>query len=96
MTSLQSNLNQAVDFHQAGDLDHAEDIYRQVLNVEPENSNALNLLGVLCSQRERFDESIGLLKKAVQAGERFYSAHYNYANLLNKHFKTMMEPNSII
>ena len=75
MTSLQSNLSQAVDYHQAGDLDHAEDIYRQVLKDEPENPNALNLLGVLCSQREQFDESIDLLMKAVQTGDRFYSAH---------------------
>ena len=83
MTSLQSNLSQAVDYHQAGDLDHAEDIYRQVLKDEPENPNALNLLGVLCSQREQFDESIDLLMKAVQTGDRFYSAHYNYAKALH-------------
>ena len=83
MTSLQGNLNQAVGFHQAGDLDHAEDIYRRVLQDEPENPNALNLLGVLYSQRERYDESIKLLKKAVRAGKRFYSAHYNYAKALH-------------
>src|SRR5262245_31823061 len=43
----------AVQHHQAGRLDEAERIYRQILSVAPENAGALHLLGVVASQSGR-------------------------------------------
>jgi len=51
--------------HQAGDLDRAEEIYRQLLARNPADSDALNLMGVVLSQRGRHEEGIELLRKAV-------------------------------
>lgn len=35
----------AVDFHQNGEFDKAEMLYRQILETVPENPEVLNLLG---------------------------------------------------
>ena len=46
----------------------AETAFRRVLSRDPENAAALNYLGYMLAERgERLDESVGLLKKALQA-----------------------------
>ena len=47
---LQDALRFAVEHHNAGRLDQAEDIYREILEIEPENPSALHLLGVIAHQ----------------------------------------------
>jgi Tfp pilus assembly protein PilF len=42
-------LQLALQHHQANHLQEAEQIYRQVLEVEPNNSDALHLLGAYAS-----------------------------------------------
>lgn len=37
----------AVDFHQNGEFDKAEMLYRQILETVPENPEVLNLLGLI-------------------------------------------------
>jgi tetratricopeptide (TPR) repeat protein len=45
----------------------AETVFKQVIARDPENSAALNYLGYMLAERgERLDESVGLLKKALQ------------------------------
>jgi tetratricopeptide (TPR) repeat protein len=45
----------------------AEAVFKQVLARDPENAAALNYLGYMLAERgERLDESVGLLKKALQ------------------------------
>ena len=45
----------------------AEAAFRQVIAKEPENAAALNYLGYMLADRgERLDESVGLLKRALQ------------------------------
>ncbi|MGD0140672.1 MAG: tetratricopeptide repeat protein [Tepidisphaeraceae bacterium] len=61
----QEALQSAMKLHQAGDLDRAEAIYRQLLARNPADSDALNLMGVVLSQRGRHEEGIELLRKAV-------------------------------
>jgi tetratricopeptide (TPR) repeat protein len=46
----------------------AESAFRQVLSRDPDNAIALNYLGYMLAERgERLDESVGYLKKALQA-----------------------------
>lgn len=75
-------LRQAVADHQAGELDAAEPIYRQVLSADPDEINALNFLGVLLHQRERTEEGVGLLRRAVELLPENTTAQVNLANLL--------------
>lgn len=58
-------MNFGVKQHQSGDLKQAEIVYRAILGAQPNNTDALHLLGVLCAQQSRFDESIGLIRQAI-------------------------------
>jgi len=48
--TIQQSLDLAVQHHNAGDLPKAEGIYRQILQSEPNQPVALNLLGVIARQ----------------------------------------------
>ena len=51
--TTQELLQQAMPLHQAGRLDEAEPLYRQVLATEPGNYPALHLMGLLRLQQGR-------------------------------------------
>lgn len=46
-------LQQAVSLHQLGELDDADEIYRELLSVDPDNFHALHFSG--CIQRQKKD-----------------------------------------
>jgi predicted O-linked N-acetylglucosamine transferase (SPINDLY family) len=73
---IQEQLVAALAHHQAGRLGEAERIYREVLAREPNNSDALNLLGVLAAQVGRTSESVDLIRRAVDA-QPFPEGWYN-------------------
>jgi Flp pilus assembly protein TadD len=56
---------QAVDHHQAGHLEAAERIYRQLLRDEPRHVFALHALGLLCHQSGRSDAAVDLISQAI-------------------------------
>lgn len=58
MATIQEALQAALQRHQAGQLAEAEMIYRQILEVDPQNAVTLNLLGALCLQQKRLPEAI--------------------------------------
>ena len=47
--TLEQGLNAAINLQQAGRLDDAEKVYRQILGQHPDCADALHLLGVLCA-----------------------------------------------
>jgi tetratricopeptide (TPR) repeat protein len=59
----------------AGDLERAERLYRQALDIEPDNVRALNLLGALFARAGRFDEAVATLTRAVTIGSEFAATH---------------------
>ncbi|HEY9843028.1 MAG TPA: tetratricopeptide repeat protein [Candidatus Obscuribacterales bacterium] len=61
----QERLKQAVRLHQAGRLAEADAICRQVLQMDPACTDALNLAGVLASQQGDFAAAIARLGKAI-------------------------------
>jgi len=60
----------ALDHHHAGRLPEAEGIYRQVLQADPDNAEAMQLLGVIAHQVGRNDLAVELFDKvlAIQPG----------------------------
>ncbi len=56
----------AVRLHEQGKLDEAEAVYRQLLEINPEHTDLLHLLGMIAMQRKSFDSAIDLLYKAVR------------------------------
>jgi len=62
-------LETALVHHQAGRFAEAEQRYRQLLTVEPDNPDALHLLGLLRHQVGRHVEAIELIERAVRHTE---------------------------
>ncbi len=58
MPSVHETLALAVQHHQAGRLQQAEDLYRQILQAEPQNVEALHLLGLTEHQMGRHQSAI--------------------------------------
>lgn len=73
-------LNQAVDAHQAGRLDEAQSLYDAVLTHEPDNANALNLLGVMAAVRGAHTQAIGYFDRAIAGRASFADAYFNRGN----------------
>jgi protein O-GlcNAc transferase len=71
----------AVKHHQAGDLRQAEQIYRQILERDPNDVNALNLLGVLCSQQGQHELGVGFISEAIRRKPEFAGAYNNLGNV---------------
>jgi protein O-mannosyl-transferase len=69
---------------QIKDLVCAEKYYRQVLAIEPEYDFALNNLGALMIDLERYQEAQVLLKKAIQANPTNAEAYSNLIMLAKK------------
>jgi predicted O-linked N-acetylglucosamine transferase (SPINDLY family) len=58
-------LLQALAAHRAGRLADAEPLYRAALVAQPDDADALHLLGVLVDQRGAADEAVALIGRAV-------------------------------
>jgi predicted O-linked N-acetylglucosamine transferase (SPINDLY family) len=65
MATIPETLAIAVRHHQAGRLQAAEQIYRQVLEAEPNHADALHLLGVLAHQNGRHALAIETIQRAI-------------------------------
>jgi len=63
--NIEQAMQLAISHHQAGRLPQAEQLYRQVLGVQPNNPDALHLLGVLAGQAGRHDIAAELIQKAI-------------------------------
>ena len=77
LTDAQGRLNEAMKLHNDKQLDEAEAIYRELLEVLPRSALVHNLLGVLEGQRKNHKESIRLLKMAIEINERIPDFHDN-------------------
>jgi protein O-GlcNAc transferase len=58
-------LQEALDLHQAGQLDAAEQAYRAHLQTTPDDADALHLLGVLHQQRGDAPAALDLIRQAI-------------------------------
>jgi predicted O-linked N-acetylglucosamine transferase (SPINDLY family) len=68
--------------HQNGNLKAAERIYRQVLVTDPNDPDALHLLGILLRRKGDPAQGIALIRRALSHRPDFAEAHYNLGNAL--------------
>lgn len=80
-TDYRAILKQAMQFHQAGDLDTAERLYREVLELRAAQPDAMHYLGVLCHQRGRSDEGVRLIEASLKITPKHPDAHNNLGNI---------------
>jgi tetratricopeptide (TPR) repeat protein len=77
-----AELRSAVGAHHRGQLSEAETAYRAILLSEPEDFDALHLLGVVLFQRGELAESEAMLRRAIATDPNVASAHSNLGNTL--------------
>ena len=82
MATVSESLVLAIQAHQSGRLQAAEQIYRQILQVEPNHADAIHLLGVVASQTGRPDEAAACCRRALQLKPDYVEAHNNLGNAL--------------
>lgn len=78
----QDALRLAIQHHQAGRIDEAEGIYRQLVAVVPEMADAWHLLGVARLQRGDAPQAIELINQAIQRAPGMADYHANLSEAL--------------
>lgn len=73
---------EALQHHQAGRRNDAEDLYRKILEINPHHADALHLLGVIAHQARRYDEAVELIGKAIAIHPKGASYYLNLGNAL--------------
>lgn len=84
MTHLDAaqSIQAALQHHRAGGFAEAEKLYRQVLAAQPEQTDALHLLGVLLGQTGRTQAGIELLGRACDLCPDYAAMFLSLGNLL--------------
>jgi tetratricopeptide (TPR) repeat protein len=77
MTTIPQALELALQHHRAGNLQQAEMIYRQILQTDPSQAEAWNLLGVLGWQTGRHDLALDFVGKAIALVPHNAMYHFN-------------------
>ncbi|NJO39661.1 MAG: tetratricopeptide repeat protein [Cyanobacteria bacterium CRU_2_1] len=73
----QSLFQTAIQQHQAGQFQQAETLYRQVLQEQPDQVEALHLLGVLLHQTGQHQAAVELISTAIALKPDYPEAMYN-------------------
>lgn len=77
-------LQRALGHHAAGQLQEAHALYQDILRIEPENPQALHLLGVLAHQMGRDDLALGMIQKALVFKPDYAEAHNNLGSIQHR------------
>jgi protein O-GlcNAc transferase len=80
--AIQQTFDLAVRHHQAGHLQEAERLYRQVLARQPTHIDAMHHLGVIAHQVGRHDIAVDLIRQAIALKPGFAEAYSNLGNAL--------------
>ena len=64
--AIENKLEQAMSFHQMGQLQRAEEIYQQILTHHSQNAEALHLLGVIAYQVSKYRTVTRLITQAIE------------------------------
>ncbi|MCC6135935.1 MAG: tetratricopeptide repeat protein [Candidatus Contendobacter sp.] len=75
-------LQQAIQAQQRGQLSEAEALYRQVLQRDPQQVEALHFLGVLAAQRSQHEAAAELIRRALELNPQYADAWNNLGNVL--------------
>ena len=79
MASIPEALAVAVEHHQAGRLQDAEHIYRQILRADPNHADALQLLGAIATQVGNHEVAVDFITRAIEVNPDAPNFHSNLA-----------------
>lgn len=91
--SFAEALTFAIRLHQANCFEQADEVYRKLLELAPENPDLLHFFGVLRHQSGHSDEGIGLVKRALNLVPDYADAENNLGNMyLQTGYPDLAEP----
>ena len=76
-----SLIHEAIAFHQAGDLDAAEQQYRNILATNPSHADALHLLGLIYYAREEYEQAVAMVRQAIDLAPQNGVYFFNLGNI---------------
>ena len=77
-------LDEAIKFHKSGDLDKAEKIYQNIINIEPKNFQAKHFLGIIFFSKKKYHEAIRLIEDSIIISPENFSAYNNLGNIFKE------------
>ena len=80
---VQAHFEHGVALHQQGQLAQANQVYRQVLEVQPGHSDALHALGIVAAQTNDLAGAADLIGRSVAINPHNAAAHNNLGNALH-------------
>jgi len=87
LPDMDAVFRQAVHYHQSGAFEQAESLYRQILEGNPNHSDALHLLGVISHQTGKKDIAEGLILQAIRLNPERANYHNNLGILFQEEGK---------
>ena len=82
MATIPEALAIGLQHHQGGRLQAAEQVYQQILSVEPQQADALHLLGVIAAQMGKPAVAVEYLGRAIGLNGNVAAFHNNLGNAL--------------
>jgi tetratricopeptide (TPR) repeat protein len=76
--------NLAVKNHQEGKIDIAQELYNQVLKINPNHEAALNNLGAVFKKLGQIQKAKDCIEKAIEVNSNYLDAHYNLGTIFVK------------
>jgi predicted O-linked N-acetylglucosamine transferase (SPINDLY family) len=74
---IKETFQQALSYHQNGQLAEAKDLYSEIIEINPKHSNSLHFLGVLAYQQQDFQNSVELINRAIAINPNSASFYSN-------------------
>ena len=74
---IQETFNLAVKNHQEGKTVIAQDLYNQILKIDPSHSQSLSNIGVIFTNLKEHQKAKDCFEKAIEIDPNFTDAHYN-------------------
>ncbi len=81
--AVHRDLAEALQHHQAGRLNDAERLYRQILAGNPQHADSLHLLGMIAYQVGGYDAAVELIGNAIEVSPKASIYHSNLGLVLN-------------
>jgi tetratricopeptide (TPR) repeat protein len=89
---IKALFSKATGYHQKGQYEQAEQLYRQVLALAPKHADSLHLLGLILADRGSLTQGLSLINQAIDCNPKF-AAYYLNRGLI---YKRLNQPNQAI
>jgi protein O-GlcNAc transferase len=75
------DMKSAFEQYQAGNVQQAEPLCREILKSQPDNADILHLLGLICYERGEYDAAERHIVRSLQSNSSNATAHCNLGNV---------------